>query len=579
MISNKSINISTDFAMRVFSFLMTVIVSCITGICAQTSNPQWHLIRYEEKIRTNAATFENGQVLPKAHRVSSKRGNINLIYQTSVPDSIDTALTFAKSLWESKIYNNRPINIKIIFDYIEPDVAMFTDVLYYIDSDNIKDLNGCPSALAAQITDIEDSREDFPDGSIFFNADIDWTCNFSGSNYGEYNLTTMALIGIGRCLGFGSSVTCLENKYYFTSAFPSYFDKLLYNNSTRLSDLAEESLQLADFVTSDNVYLHTPLNTYKVYAPEVYAPHSSLCYLDEDNSLMSYSVGKGSNFFSIDDKTTDIIKAIGWNLPQTGLNIKSYDVGDNGIGSSYESHSFYIDKGNKTIENCQWLFSLKNKSGQWVEVSTGNTQEFTIGMIDNPEDYYINLNGDLEGKIECDYSHGDAEYSANPFYLSLELEPVIFSIEDLKVIKQPEEYSFYVTFSVCYAGADYITVDVERENDVNVTNYYINEPFIAHVVTDKMWTLTYNWIHIRVKNKYGEATKVLTFNPEIVTDSEEISCSSIPVKWLQFFNLNGTVLYEGNPAEFRKGNLAPGIYIRKEMYDNNESTTFKYIVL
>lgn len=94
-----------------------------------------------------------------------------------------------------------------------------------------------------------------------------------------------------------------------------------------------------------------------------------------------------------------------------------------------------------------------------------------------------------------------------------------------------------------------------------------------------MWTLTYNWIHIKVKNKYGEATKVLTFNPEIVTDSEKISCSSIPVKWLQFFNLNGTVLYEGNPAEFRKGDFAPGIYIRKEIYDNNESTTFKYIIL
>lgn len=40
MISNKSINISNDFAMRVFFFLMAIITSSVIGVFSQTSTPK-----------------------------------------------------------------------------------------------------------------------------------------------------------------------------------------------------------------------------------------------------------------------------------------------------------------------------------------------------------------------------------------------------------------------------------------------------------------------------------------------------------------------------------------------------------
>ena len=120
------------------------------------------------------------------------------------------------------------------------------------------------------------------------------------------------------------------------------------------------------FVKSDNVYLNTASNKYKIYAPSQYYRDMSLCYLDENNSLMSYSIGQGNSFLSIDDKTIDILRTIGWNLPKTGLKIVSSDIGSNGIGSSYTSHSFHLDNENEAISNYKWKFSLKNKSNKFI---------------------------------------------------------------------------------------------------------------------------------------------------------------------------------------------------------------------
>lgn len=131
MISNKSINISNDFAMRVFLFLMAIITSSVIGVFSQTSTQKRYTIRYEEKVRPSDASFENQKLPAKIRRSSSNKGEINFVYFDEFPDSMKVAITAAANLWESKISNGHPIYIGVCYDYLEPNVAMAADVYYY----------------------------------------------------------------------------------------------------------------------------------------------------------------------------------------------------------------------------------------------------------------------------------------------------------------------------------------------------------------------------------------------------------------------------------------------------------------
>lgn len=567
--------------MRALILLLTIIVSVAGGVFAQSTTLQKRMIRYTEIAQPCNVSFENRKLPAKVHRVSSKRGNIQLLHTERLPDSMRVALDVAKSMWESKIYNKQPIYIDVAFDFLDLDIAMAADVIYFTDSDTSNKLNGCPSSLANQISDeLKKSSEDSPDGYIIFNHDIDWVCNFSENPLSGFNLTTMALKGIARCLGFGSSIMEMgEDKFLYYFDIPTYFDNKLYSGTTFLSDLKAESPQMANFVKSENVFLDTPSDTYKIYAPKQYRPYMSLCYFDNENSLMSYSMGEGNQVLAIDDMTLDVLKSIGWDLPTTGFKIISSDISDDGIGSSYSSHTFSLDKGSSNVSNYQWKFYLLNKSKEFELVSTGNSSDFTIDAVEFPEDYDIDYNGDIQGRVECSYTVGDIEYNAVPFSLSLELAPVIFSIDNLNVVKQEGKHSFYVTFTVRYAGSDYIDVEVEEEYDPAVRSYWIQEPFVAHVKTGYISSLYYSWITVNVTNEYGSVNRTMTFYPDIITSTEEIGNEAREVVALQLFNLSGTMMFDGHPSDLSAEGFPKGIYLKKEIFDNGNSNTSKYVIL
>mgnify|MGYP001040751084 CR=1 FL=1 len=583
MISNKSINISNDFAMRVFFFLMAIITSSVIGVFSQTSTPKKYTIRYEEKVRPGDASFENQKLPAKIRRSSSNKGEIKLVYEGEFPDSMKVAITAAADLWEAKISNKQPIYIGVCFGTLDPDVAMAAEVDYCDDDEN--NLSGCPTALASQIRDAEYSDSESPDGWIILNSNTNWDCNFTGKQSGGYNLTTAALRGIARCLGFGSSIIYLDNAYSYYHGWPTYFDKLLYSNSIFLSELTQFSSEMANFVKSDNVFLDTPSNTYKIYAPTTYKSDISLNYLDEDKSLMTYSIGQGNCILSIDEKTFDILRTIGWDLPISGLRIKCSNIQDDGIGSSYENHSFHLDTDNSSVSNYRWRFYLKDKSEKFIEISSGNTAEFTINQINSTENYFINLNGDLEGKIECDYTFDGEEYSAIPFKISLELKPIIISINNVSKINSVD-YGFSLMFNVNYIGANKINVNVEEDYSTFVRNYQFDEPFIAHVMTGNISALNYSWVTIEVRNQYGSTFETLEFEPDynLYQANEKIAkinglFNNQPINKVQILNLNGTIVFDGKPSEFSKKYLSTGIYVRKDIYYNGISKTSKFIIL
>lgn len=503
--------------MRHLIFLVSVLLLGTNSALSATPIAQKHHIRYTETIRSSTSSFNNQGLPLKADRLSNNEGTIVLTYDESLPDSIQTSLLAAKKLWESKLHTIQPIYILVTFEPLGEDISMIADVTYCGQSD----LTDCPRALASQISNVAYGSIDSPDGLIILNSDIDWNCRFSKDATSEYNLPTMVLRGIAKCLGFGSCI--IEdgpNQFSFLWGVPSYFDKLLYCNSTALSDLRGESSEMANFVTSNNVYLRSGSNDHKIYAPKTFMPYMSLCYFDDNNSIMSYSLGQGNIDLSIDDKTLDVLRAIGWDLPQATLRINCNNISANGIGSSYESHTFSLDKGNENVSNFSWRFLLKNKQGSYTQISKGNSENFTIDKISSVDNFYININGDLEGRIECDYSLNGKRHSAVPFSLSLELKPIIQSIDNVSITPNGE-YEFYATFDVKYTGADYISVEIEEEYNTTLRNYRFDEPYIAHVKTGNITNLYYSWVTIIVSNKYGTTSESIEYAPTFDTKNAE----------------------------------------------------------
>lgn len=523
--------------MKYLILLISVIVLGANCALSVTPTVQKNHIRYTETIQSSASSFNNQGLPLKTDRLSNNEGTIILTYDESLPDSIHTSLLAAKKLWESKLHTIQPIYISVSFEPLGEDIAMIADVTYCGQSD----LTDCPCALASQISNVAYGSIDSPDGLIILNSDIDWNCRFSKDATSEYNLPTMIIRGIAKCLGFGSCI--IEdgpNQLSFLWGVPSYFDQLLHCNSTAISELREGSPEMANFVTSNNVYLRSESRDHKIYAPKTFIPYKSLCYFDDNNSIMSYSLGQGNIDLSIDDKTLDILKTIGWRVLQATLSIRCNNITASGIGSSYESHTFSLDKKNENVSNFSWRFLLKNKQGEYTQISNGDTETFTIDKISSPDNFYININGDLEGRIECDYSLNGKLHSAVPFTLSLELKPIIQSIDNISTINTGD-YEFALIFDVKYTGADYVSIEIEEEYNTSLRNYRFDEPYIAHVKTGNITNLYYSWVTVKVSNKYGAAYELIEFAPIFETKNEDPLIKEVKYNY-QLFSKSGDKL-------------------------------------
>lgn len=204
----------------------------------------------------------------------------------------------------------------------------------------------------------------------------------------------------------------------------------------------------------------------------------------------------------------------------TSLTIKCNDISNNGSGSSYEPHIFSLDKKNENVSNFSWRFLLKNKQGEYTQIANGNTENFTIDKVSLPDNFYININGDLEGRIECDYSLNGQRYNAVPFSFSLELKPIILSIDNISTVDTGDS-EFSLSFDVKYAGADYVSVEIEEEYNTTLRNYRFDEPYIAHVKIGNITNLYYSWVTIIVSNKYGTTSKTLEYAPTLKPEDAE----------------------------------------------------------
>lgn len=243
---------------------------------------------------------------------------------------------------------------------------------------------------------------------------------------------------------------------------------------------------------------------------------------------------------------------------ESGFGIICSDISSDGIGTAYSKHTFFLDNGSESASNLEWSFKLKKANGDFAVISTGSGNRFTIDEIVDYEGYLVDLNGNLKGTIECSYSVDGNIQDAKPFELSLELKPIIFSIE--KQIQYNSDYSYNAILDINYAGAHYVIVEVEEEYDSAVRSYRVYEPYNAHLQTGKITALYDSWITVEVSNQYGTASETFYFPPNYsFYDSIEDEFVLDDIKYdnmthmleinvgasVELFDITGRVLFSG----------------------------------
>lgn len=300
---------------------------------------------------------------------------------------------------------------------------------------------------------------------------------------------------------------------------------------------------------------------------------------------MSNSLGQGHIPQEIDDYTVDILNAIGWNIPLNAGNIKCDNISDNNNISAYIPHTFSIDKAEgDVISDYNWNFNLKNESGVYTTVSKGSASGFIIAEISSPNGYYVNSAGEMEGRIECIYTLNGKQKRASSD-VTLDLKPVILSINNLEVHENQEDYYFWLTFELNYRGSNKVYICVSDEESPYITRNEFYEPLLAHITTTQMSTTCYSWVDIDINNQYGKTTKTLEFAPtqealEKIPSSgiDDINSTYGTTARLIVIKLDGRVLYDGPESNFSKEQLPGGLYIMKTMMPDGTSNVTKIMV-
>lgn len=148
-----------------------------------------------------------------------------------------------------------------------------------------------------------------------------------------------------------------------------------------------------------------------------------------------------------------------------------------------------------------------------------------------------------------------------------DLKPSIIAIENLSVINEGD-YAFYLTFDVKDSGADYVTVEIEEEDNTSLRNYRFEQPDFAHVKTGNITTLNYSWVYVTVNNEYGSDRKTLEFAPSYGNASVSDTSLSAQTQKIQLYAIDGHIVFDGTPTDFSDKTFQPGIYIKKEVLDN-----------
>lgn len=508
-----------------------------------------------------------------SRNLSSKKGEINLVYDQDFPDSLRIAMDRSKDIWEHRIHTFHPIIISVGMESLDDKIVMDTEVGYIIGGN--ADILGCPVSLASQLCNCQMGTTSLPDARIKLSNKISWDISINNSPDVRYNAISIGMRGIAIALGFGSSVQRkgnLSSVFEFQNNFPSFFDKKIHNGELYLSELHSGTFQLTQFVKSNSLTIDGAIAEYDLYAPTIYEPQKSLVYLKNPTSIMSATFGCGNKIFSIDFATLDILNNLGWSIydDMDRASIICDDLNDNDEGSVYLSHKFVLNEHADNASHFEWKLSVLSSTGEYEIIQESSDKYFESFAINDFSEFKIDSRGCILAKVECTYQNNNGQIiDAAPYFFSLWLKPEILNIRNVEC-SSVTPYSFIMKCIVDYIGSDHITVGVEEEFNTSYRTYVFTEPYSAHVVTGDISSLCYSWVDIMVKNDYGFMSNKLEFLPKYPAKESMLADSSFDGQQytdktvVYVFNLAGECIFKGDNLEFNTKQFPSGIYIKHE---------------
>lgn len=474
-------------------------------------------ISYSDNYITAESPHLKIPLLPKENRANKNSSSIRL-FDSNLDENTLKSFEYAASAWEGNIPNGATMLIQVQVANIDADIM--TTVQYSMVNEEYMPL----ALIAYNNNDSKRENTTHPDGTILINANTDWDYAI-GDNISPdgKNLTYAIMRGIARIMGFGSSVEIDESDNYVFGCKRGYsvFDNLVVNSSgQKLTSISlnegkpNDALKAYANAADQDFYVETPAFRYPMQSPPYSTEYPPFTFIADDNSLMRSDIQAGSYAFQVDDITTNILNHLGWDIMPASIKIISDDVPDTGLASAYEPHTFRIDAGAMSITNPSWTLQLPLADGSFSTISLPDTGlSCTVPKIENEEQYQINVDGDIEGRLYFSCISNGQEINAMPFKINFELKPVIEYATIEKIVDNSPYYSYDAHFKVKYRGADKILVTVEEEYGSKMRAQYIYEPVIAHGIADDITSLFYAWIDFTAKNKYGKTVYTIELQP------------------------------------------------------------------
>jgi hypothetical protein len=489
--------------------------------------------------------------------------------------------------------SNYKIRVKLIWGELPEDVDIKTSVGYIPDTESNKIV---ATSLYYTLHPTQDNSNSSPDAVITINKNRGWDCGYNiYNNLGNPNLSYAMLRSIALVLGFGSSL--VEKKYdtgniiaFHSPSRYSPFDWLLTSSTGRsLYELKNtgkrQNPDILNFGTGvyGDVYIEGISTTYfdskyKMYTPPTYEIGKSMSYLDNNVSLMDYRLMNSVKKMQIDSVTVSILNKIGWNVEpaSNNLSIVGKDIPDSGITSAYTSHSFQVEGDDvEKITNAQWSFYLPKADGtEVIEKSESGNLDFSIEKINNPDDYEINVNGDIYGKIlfSCTLN---GEVINLQYNVTLELKPSITNVNFVKQTKEGMD-SYDLICEVDYRGAEYLYVTIEEEYGSTLRSQFIREPYLAHFVCKNITSPYYAWVDIVAENSYGNETHTIELAPVSKTAGIHRLSSVEDYSAIKVFDISGKYVKSFQSIK-DIASISSGIYVLQFLKGDKVIRTSKII--
>lgn len=485
--------------------------------CPIIVNAQNNYLEFEEGVTTYNKPLTKIAPLGDNIRLSNKNGAVFEVETIDFSEEQKVAFNYALQLWAEKLPITTPIYVRakfanlaanrtynVVIRHENVNLPIFQNNTYF------------PAAFSTQIIPKDPQLNENPEIDITFNSALsNW--NFSIDNaktlgVNEIDFVTIALRAVAKGLGFANDLIGTNSSISFKvlKERGNYVYDLFCKSSqgTILSSFENKSQELKDFVTSGDIYWNGD-NRLKLYSPGVFTKNESLNFfedeasIDEAKQLMYYS--KFGATRQIGDKVQKVLYDIGWKSLISSVDIKSNQIGDNGIVNynTSETYSFYT---NTSLQNYKWKFEIQKTDGTFETISTGSNSTFSVRLPQLKDSYYRVSSGQIKGQIHVEGFYATTQKTLTgdfSMHINYQPETPLFKIAEIIPI---DEYQTKIIFNFFARGANGYSLTVEDSYFMD-THTIPETGFVVLPFSDIYSGEEYSFT-LRAYNSYGSSNNV-----------------------------------------------------------------------